>query len=102
MHSGPMGAGSLMEITAVPDIREQCATVARQIAATATGGAAATFVGSGRVARPPQHLTAKASSPEPKSRRRRLARAAPGNDPKLARCVRMAFRLRPSRSAART
>ena len=46
---GPMGAGSLMEITAVPDIREQCATVARQIAAATTGGAATTFVGSGRV-----------------------------------------------------
>jgi uncharacterized NAD(P)/FAD-binding protein YdhS len=30
---GPMGAGSLMEITAVPDIREQCAIVARRIAA---------------------------------------------------------------------
>jgi len=30
---GPMGAGSLMEIAAVPDIREQCASVARRIAA---------------------------------------------------------------------
>jgi len=30
---GPMGAGSLMEITAVPDIRGQCAGIARRIAA---------------------------------------------------------------------
>jgi uncharacterized NAD(P)/FAD-binding protein YdhS len=30
---GPIGAGSLLEITAMPDIREQCATVARSIAA---------------------------------------------------------------------
>ena len=29
---GPMGAGSLMEITAMPDIREQCASVALRIA----------------------------------------------------------------------
>ena len=30
---GPMGAGSIMEITAMPDIREQCASVAERIAA---------------------------------------------------------------------
>jgi uncharacterized NAD(P)/FAD-binding protein YdhS len=46
---GPMGAGSLMEITAVPDIREQCASVALRIAAE---GVAQSLprVGSGRAA----------------------------------------------------
>jgi len=46
---GPMGAGSLLEITAVPDIREQVATVARQIAESAMVEAGPGFAGSGRI-----------------------------------------------------
>jgi uncharacterized NAD(P)/FAD-binding protein YdhS len=45
---GPLGAGSLMEITAMPDIREQCATVAATIAAHARRGSGRSS-GSGRV-----------------------------------------------------
>jgi uncharacterized NAD(P)/FAD-binding protein YdhS len=45
---GPLGAGSLMEITAMPDIRGQCATVAETIAAQARRGAGRS-AGSGRV-----------------------------------------------------
>lgn len=44
---GPLGAGSLMEITAMPDIRHQCAAVARSIAAGVTHGFGAP-PGSGR------------------------------------------------------
>lgn len=47
---GPLGAGSLMEITAMPDIREQCAAVAADIAARTRRGSGPASASTVRVA----------------------------------------------------